>query len=129
MLLIKEAILAYDVPVIPQMVTDGEQAIEVIQTIDKDDNVPCPRLVILDLNLPKKNGLEVLEHLRRSRRCANLPVIVVTSSDSRQDREQTVRPGATRYFRKPSDYEQFLKLGEVLKQVLDNQSAGATSAQ
>ena len=80
---------------------------------------PCPDLVLLDINLPKKPGGEVLRHMRDCRRCEKTPVIVVSTSDSVQDREDMSRLGANGYFRKPSQYAQFMKLGELIKEVLN----------
>jgi DNA-binding response OmpR family regulator len=101
------------------VVYDGEKAIRFIENAEKDESAPCPKLLLLDLNLPRKNGIEILERLRRSDKCGNIPVIVVTSSDSQQDRDDAARLGATRYFRKPHDFDEFVKLGEVVRQVLE----------
>lgn len=96
-----------------EFVNDGEKAIRYMDRVDASDDVPCPSLIIIDINLPKKHGGEVLAHLRKSRRCASAPVLVVTSSDSEEDRHAMARLGIDAYFRKPSDYEEFLKLGDV----------------
>ena len=66
---------------------DGEKAIQVIDAADRDDAASCPSVMILDLNLPRKTGYEVLEHYRHRRRCGAGQVLIVTSSDSKQDRE------------------------------------------
>jgi CheY-like chemotaxis protein len=100
-------------------VNDGEKAIQVIDAADRDDAASCPSVVILDLNLPRKTGYEVLEHYRHSRRCGAGQVLIVTSSDSKQDRENTARLGANGYFRKPSGYAAYLKLGEIVRTMLD----------
>jgi CheY-like chemotaxis protein len=74
--------------------------------------------MLLDLNLPKKTGTQVLERLRKSSRCGGIPVIVMTSSDSPKDKEQTTSLGANQYFRKPSKLEEFMKLSEIVREVL-----------
>ena len=79
---------------------------------------PSPDVVILDINLPKKCGGEVLQHIRRSRRGYAVPVVVVSTSDSAKDREDVMNRGANCYFRKPSEYDEFLKLGAVIRAVL-----------
>lgn len=99
-------------------VRSGEEAIRLVEELDADEAVPCPALFLLDLNLPTKSGDEVLAHIRRSKRCAHLPVVVVTSSDSPEDRERARQLGADRYFRKPCDYDDFLHLGEIVKELL-----------
>jgi chemotaxis family two-component system response regulator Rcp1 len=101
-----------------QVLEDGEKAVEFIDTLDRDESARCPDLLLLDLNLPKKSGEQVLEHMRRSRRCAHIPVIVVTSSDSPRDKAQTARLGATQYFRKPSRLDEFMALGPLVLSLL-----------
>lgn len=118
--LIREAIRAAKLPVTVHIVKDGDQAVQFFETVDADASVPCPALVLLDINLPKKQGGEVLKHMRRSRRCAGALVIVVSSSDSARDRQQMKSLGADGYFRKPSEYEAFMKLGEMIKSFLGN---------
>ncbi len=105
---------------------DGEKAVEFVEDVDRDETVPCPHLVLLDLNLPKKTGAEVLERVRGSHRCGNVPVIILTSSDSPKDREQVARLGATRYFRKPSRLAEFMRLGDLVREVLDGHQAVET---
>lgn len=80
--------------------------------------VICPDLVLLDLNLPKKDGIEVLRHMRKSAACQNTRVLIVTSSDSTGDRESVKALGLDGYFRKPSVYAEFMKLGSMIRELL-----------
>jgi chemotaxis family two-component system response regulator Rcp1 len=116
--LILKAIEAKKLPIALHVVRDGEQAVRYFDEADGDVSAPCPTLVILDINLPKKQGSEVLKHMRRSRRCANALVIAVSTSDSARDREQMTELGANGYFRKPSEYAAFMKLGDLVKRLL-----------
>lgn len=116
--LIREAIEATKLPLTLQVVKDGSQAVQFVDRIDSDATMHCPALVILDINLPKMQGGEVLRHMRRSRKCARAPVVIVSTSDSGQDREQMANLGANEYFRKPSSYDAFMKLGDVVKGLL-----------
>jgi len=116
--LIREAIEAKKLPMVLDVVTDGEQATLYFDEADGDASMPCPSLVILDINLPKKQGSEVLKHMRRSRRCANALVIAISTSDSGRDREQMTELGVNGYFHKPSEYAAFMKLGDVVKALL-----------
>ena len=100
------------------VVSDGEKATLFIDEADSDDTATCPVFVILDLNLPRKHGLEVLNHLRKSRKCADARVLIVTSSDSLAERREATRLGANGYFRKPTGYDEYLKLGDVVKSML-----------
>lgn len=119
-LLMREAVHASLPNAELHVVHDGERAIQFLDAADLDENAPCPALVILDINLPKKQGAQVLRHMRASRTCANTLVLVATSSDSAQDRAEMGQLGANRYFRKPSDCDAFLKLGEIVKFMLED---------
>jgi DNA-binding response OmpR family regulator len=116
--LISEAIRIANSNVELEVVNDGDKAIRFFEKIDNDASLACPDLVILDINLPKKHGGQVLQQMRKTRRCAGAPVLVVTSSDSARDRENMANLGANGYFRKPSDYDHFMKLGGLVKELL-----------
>jgi len=116
-LLVREVIRTENLPLELHIATDGQQAIEFIVKAEKNPDVPCPHLVLLDLNLPKVDGFDVLRRLRASGKCRAIPVLIVTSSDSPGDRSQASKLGAG-YFRKPPSFDEFLKLGDVLKQML-----------
>jgi hypothetical protein len=74
--------------------------------------------VIIDVNLPKRPGREVLERLRRSEKCHLLPVVMLSSSDAAQDRADAARFGATKYIKKPLRLQEFLNLGAIFKEAL-----------
>lgn len=116
-LLVREAIQAEELPLQVHVTPDGQQALAFIARAEKDPQAPCPQILVLDLNLPRVDGFEVLRRLRASEKFKSMPVLIVSSSDSPDDRSQAARLGAW-YFRKPPSYEEFLKLGGVLKQML-----------
>ncbi len=93
----------------PVMVArDGAEALE--QLFGKEDPaVPPepPQLILLDLKLPKVDGLEVLERIKGDVRTRNIPVVVLTSSREGPDIDQAYRLGANSYIVKPVDFEQF----------------------
>jgi two-component system, response regulator len=68
-----------------------------------------PQVVLLDLNLPKISGLEVLRQLRANERTKHLPVVILTSSNEEQDRLRGYDNGANSYVRKPVDFNQFIE--------------------
>ncbi|HVW10651.1 MAG TPA: response regulator [Bryobacteraceae bacterium] len=111
-----------------QVSPDGEKAIEYIEALDNGEAWHRPNIVLLDLNLQRKGGARVLEKIRRSQRCAGIPVVVVTSSESPGDRTQASRLGATRYFQKPLDLVEFMKLGPLVREVLNLYAAGQTAS-
>jgi CheY-like chemotaxis protein len=98
------------------VVEDGEDAIRLIEGVDS--GILAVGLILLDLNLPKRSGREILQRLRDSHSGTDIPVIVITSSDSQTDRVEMTSLGAQAYFRKPSRLEEFLQLGELVKQVV-----------
>lgn len=116
--LIREAIQLAKIPVTVHVVTDGEQAIRFFDAADRDSTFPCPTLVILDINLPKKQGGEVLKYMRKSHRCREALVLAVSSSDFIQDRQEMQQLGADGYFKKPSEYDDFMKLAGIVQVLL-----------
>lgn len=118
-LLVQEAIRQENLPVQVRLATDGEQAIAFIEKAENDPAASCPDILLLDLNLPKIDGFEVLRRIRSSVRCRDAAVLIVTSSDSPEDRSQAAKLGAG-YFRKPISYTEFLKLGSVLRRFLQD---------
>lgn len=116
---IQEAITVHNIDANVVVVRDGEEAVRLVNRADADERAPCPQLFLVDLNIPTKNGAEVLAHIRNSKRCRSTPVVVVTSSDSEKDRARVKVLGANRYFHKPADYDSFLAIGEVIKEVLN----------
>lgn len=80
----------------------------------KDPGV-LPRLILLDLNLPRVGGLEVLERLRSDERTRLLPVVILSSSGEQRDMLDGYGLGANSYVRKPVNFEQFVRAVEQLK--------------
>jgi DNA-binding response OmpR family regulator len=115
---VREAVRIHDLPLNIYSASDGQQAIEFIAKAEEDDTAPCPHLLLLDLNLPKVDGFEVLRRLRESKRLSAIPVLIVSSSDSPGDRGAAAALGAG-YFRKTTSYEEFLELGAVLRKLLE----------
>jgi chemotaxis family two-component system response regulator Rcp1 len=116
--LIQRAIESTDLPIDFHIVRDGQRAVQFFDRAEADPTMPCPDLVILDVNLPKKQGGDVLKHMRSLSRCAQARVIVVSTSDSESDRELMRQLGADGYFAKPSEFDEFMKLGDLVKGVL-----------
>lgn len=117
-LLVREAIRMENLPLDVHLASDGEQALDFIERAEHDPDAPCPQIMLLDLNLPKADGFEVLRRVRASAKCKNIPVLIFTSSDSPEDRSESARMGAS-YFRKPPVYGEFLKIGARLKRFLE----------
>jgi CheY-like chemotaxis protein len=120
-LLLREALERAGLNFELQVLDDGEKAVDFIETIDRDQNAVRPNLVLLDLNLPRMNGGQVLERLRQSATCGQIPVVILTSSDSPSDKAQAGQLRATEYFRKPSRLNEFMRLGQVVRDLLGKQ--------
>jgi chemotaxis family two-component system response regulator Rcp1 len=97
-----EALREGDVPCRISLVRDGEEAMEFLLR-----RAPQPDMILLDLNLPKKNGREVLAELKIDQRLAEIPVVVLTSSTTHQEILQTENLQVQSYLVKPIDLEHF----------------------
>ncbi|HEX4167406.1 MAG TPA: response regulator [Bryobacteraceae bacterium] len=117
-LLVQEALREHRINCDLTIVADGEEAILLFESIDSDPNSPSPSLVLLDLNLPKRSGHEILDRIRQSTRCSATPVMIVTSSQAEADLAQMTRLGVAGYFHKPASFEAFMKLGALVKNLL-----------
>ena len=106
--------LTFDLTVIK----DGGDALAFAKSEGKNRESRAPDLVVLDLNLPKIGGCEVLEALRQNADLSHLAVAVMTSSEASRDYEKCVELGVSRYITKPLELEDFLQIGEIVKQVL-----------
>lgn len=95
-------------------VQDGVAAMQFLRQEGEFSDAPPVDIVILDLKLPKKDGLEVLEEIREDEKLTMLPVVVLTTSSAETDRARAYRHHANSYLQKPVDYEKFRKLVEDL---------------
>ncbi len=118
-LLVKEALQHYRISYQLYLVRDGGEALQFMAHMGEHEDVPCPDVMLLDLNLPKADGTTVLAEFRKHPECAQTPVIVISSSDAPKDKARIESLGVARYFRKPSDLDEFLRLGQVIRQVME----------
>jgi CheY-like chemotaxis protein len=95
--------------------SDGAEALHLVEVFLQS---AIPDLILLDLNLPKHDGIEILKRVRRHRRLDSVPVIVLTSSDSPKDRMSAMQLGITRYLRKASSLEEVMAIGAIINEVL-----------
>ena len=117
-LLIRQALQKSGIHAQIYFADDGEKTVRFFEQADADPEAPCPNLILLDINMPRYKGGEILRKLRESARCKNALVLVVTSSDSQRDREEMDAFGANGYFRKPSEFSEFMKLGQLVRDLL-----------
>ena len=117
-LLVEEALREYRIDCHLAVLNDGEKAIGFLQAIDANPHSALPDLVLLDLNLPKRSGHEILSRIRESARCPTVPVVVVSSSQAESDLIRAKQLGITAYFHKPASFDEFMRLGALVKDLL-----------
>lgn len=113
--LVREAFREHGVDCVLRVIPDGEQLLSFIDGLNADHKSACPDLMLLDLSLPKYDGWHILRHLRSSGRCAETPVIVMSSSAWPQDRQNAEKHAAVHYFQKPTSLGEFMRLGSIVK--------------
>ena len=92
------------------VVENGEDAIAFLKQEGKYNDVPHPDLILLDLNLPKKDGREVLEEIKKEPELKRIPVVILTTSKAEEDIFKTYNLHANCYITKPIDLNQFIKV-------------------
>jgi CheY-like chemotaxis protein len=97
-----------------QCVSDGVQAMQYLRREGEYENAPRPDLVLLDLNLPRKDGREVLAEIKSDPQLATIPVVVLTTSHAEEDVLKSYQLHANAYVTKPVDFERFI---EVVRQI------------
>jgi len=107
-LLFKEAFEELKIKTIVHTVNNGMQLMDYLTK----KNTPLPHLLFLDLNMPRKNGLECLKEIKSNKNLKDISIAIYSTSASEKDIEETFRNGANVYIKKPSDFN-------MLKQVLD----------
>lgn len=89
---------------------DGEEAIAMLRREGQHANVPRPDIILLDLNLPKKDGREVLADIKGDKALRHIPVVILTTSQAEEDILKTYDLHANCYVNKPVDLDQFVKI-------------------
>jgi chemotaxis family two-component system response regulator Rcp1 len=95
---------------------DGVQAMEYLKRVCSDPRMPKPELIILDLNLPKKDGRAVLQEIKSSEELKRIPVIILTSSTSAEDVSKAYGEHANCYIAKPVDLDEFARIIKIIEE-------------
>jgi CheY-like chemotaxis protein len=98
------------------VVNDGEQALQFLRREGEYADAPKPGLILLDLNLPRRDGREVLAELKNDDQLRLIPVVVLTTSEAEEDIVRSYSLHANAYVSKPVDFERFI---EVVRQIDD----------
>ncbi len=94
---------------------DGEQAMAFLRRQGQFDGAPTPDVILLDLNLPKKDGREVLAEVKQDERLRRIPVVVITTSEAEQDIVRSYDLHANCYITKPVDFDQFIRVVQTIE--------------
>ena len=117
-MLVQEALEKHCISHQLHIVQDGAEALSFLAQMGQAGNFLCPDLVLLDLNLPNIEGPQILQEIRKHPNCARTPVIIVTSSDAKEDRARVADLGIAYYFQKPLDFDDFLQLGAIVQAMI-----------
>ena len=96
-------------------VKDGVEAMDFLHRRGDYDGVPMPDLILLDLNLPRKDGREVLEEIKEDSALRSIPVVILTTSSAERDLVQTYDLHANAYVIKPIDLDQFIEVVRAIE--------------
>lgn len=122
-LLFREALrvcnLAYELVV----AEDGEKALRLLENIGTPGNPAAPDLIVLDVNLPRHSGQEVLRWVRGNATLAAVPVIILTSSASPDDKTTATQLGADLYVQKSSDLDEIFQFGHTVQDLLKRKTS------
>jgi two-component system, chemotaxis family, response regulator Rcp1 len=108
--LMREALASNGMAKMLKVVEDGEEALSFLNRIGSFQGAPRPDLIFLDLNLPRKDGREVLAEIKASTELRRIPVIVLTTSESDNDVDKAYELHANCYVRKPTDLDEYLSV-------------------
>lgn len=97
------------------VVQDGQELMEFLRREGEHGEAKRPHLVLLDLNMPRKNGFEALSEIRDDDALKDLPVVILTTSDSRQDIKRCYRMGASSFVTKPAGFVALRELFQSLE--------------
>ncbi|MCB8983026.1 MAG: response regulator [Ardenticatenaceae bacterium] len=112
--LTQEAFKETSIKVQLYVVRDGAEALDFLQRHGRFAHVPRPDMILLDLNLPKKDGREVLSEIKTSPDFKSIPIVILTTSSAVEDIHHTYNHHANCYITKPADLDQFM---DVVKQI------------
>ncbi len=113
--LTQEALKESHVEITLDVVSDGEQAIDFLMQRNKYVDTVRPNIILLDLNLPKKNGIEVLKEIKAHDLLKRIPVIVLTTSDAEHDISKAYDLHANCYILKPVDFDDFANVIKLIE--------------
>jgi chemotaxis family two-component system response regulator Rcp1 len=124
-LLVQKALQKHHILHRLHVIRDGEQALAYVERIGEPGGEPLPDLILLDLNLPKADGRQILSAVRMHPGSSAAPVIVISSSTTLREQARMAQLGVSSYFRKPLDFDEFMQLGAIVGAVV-GEGAGSS---
>ena len=116
--LLRRAFLSAQLDCELTLLEDGAEALAFLRQQETEAGEPSLDLTILDLNLPKNDGVEVLQAMRASAKFAGVPIAILSSSAYLRERARIEPFGIGRYITKPADLDEFLNIGFIVKELL-----------
>ena len=116
--LIRWVLDAQALPYELQVIDNGDYALDVVDHLAQQEPLRSPTIMLLDLNLPKNDGIEILEAMRANPALAGVPVAILSSSSSPHDQARVERFHISRFIAKPPDLDQYLEIGVIIRQLL-----------
>jgi two-component system, chemotaxis family, response regulator Rcp1 len=95
--------------------SDGATAMAYLRREGSHARAPRPDIILIDINLPRMSGLELLAEIKEDADLKVIPVIVLSSSDAPRDLQKSYRLGANCYFKKPSEWDEFVSIAKAIK--------------
>lgn len=114
LMIMREALLDTRLSVNLHTAANGEDAMKFLRRVGEHSTAPRPHLILLDLNMPRRNGHEVLEEIKSDRLLMRIPVVVLTTSQADDDISRAYAAHANCYIRKPVDFNNFC---EVMRRI------------
>lgn len=122
-LLFREALRSCNLACELMVAEDGEKALKLLEKAGTPGNMAAPDLIVLDVNLPRRSGQEVLRWVRANPPLGKVPVIILTSSASPDDKTMATELGADLYVQKSSDLDELFQIGHTVEDLLKRRVA------
>lgn len=119
-LLFQEALRTSDIKCELTVAQDGEKALNILEARSQGSDGAGPDLIVLDINLPRRSGQDILRWVRANQAFAKVPVIMLTSSASPEDKTTALQLGANLYVQKSSDLDELFEIGRTVQELLSS---------
>ncbi len=110
-------------------VENGVEVLEYLYLLEKDEQTSLPKFILLDLNMPKKDGREVLKELKQHPKFKKIPVVIFSTTNNEQEMHRCYESGANSYITKPNSFENLLKTVAALRSYWMNVSNTPSQSQ